>query len=73
MEFIKSRERKTKGAWRAQVESTGRENVLFFFRKPTLTHGEGRPRRFPPSNEWEGAWMAPSQVRVVWTISGQPT
>jgi hypothetical protein len=29
------------------------------------TPWEGRPRRFPPNNEWvDGAWMVPSQVRV---------
>jgi hypothetical protein len=33
---------------RAQVESTGPERV---FLNLTLTHGEGRPRRFPRNNE----------------------
>jgi hypothetical protein len=24
-------------------------------------------------NEWEGAWVFPDQVSVVWAISGKPT
>jgi hypothetical protein len=67
MEFIKSRERETKGAWRAQVESTHRQReCAFLFHvllKSTLTHREGRPKRFPPNNEQVGRGMG-SQVLV---------
>jgi hypothetical protein len=44
-----------------QVESAGRESVLL---KPILTHGEDRPRRFPPNNEQVGMGMSGSQPDV---------
>jgi hypothetical protein len=53
-----------------QVESADRENMLFFLRpfKTYTTPWEGRPH--PTMNEWGGAWVAPSQVRVVWPSPG---
>jgi hypothetical protein len=43
------RERKYKGS----TVGTGGVHAFPFqvLLKPTLTHGEGRPRRFPPNNE----------------------
>jgi hypothetical protein len=59
------------------MEGTGgvcqqREHALLFqaLLKSTVTHGEGRPRRFPPNNQ---PWVVSNQVRVVWTNPGQPT
>jgi hypothetical protein len=45
--------KKKSRAQRAQVESAGRERVLFFFRcfKTYTISQEGRSRRFPPNNE----------------------
>jgi hypothetical protein len=53
---------KSKGV---QVESASREREhAFLFQvllKPTVTHGEGRPRRFPPNNERVGRGVDGSQ------------
>jgi hypothetical protein len=40
-----------------------REHAFLFqvLLKPTLTHGEGRPWRFPPNNEQVGRGMGVSQ------------
>jgi hypothetical protein len=64
-----------KGAWWAQVESTGKERALFIFQvplKPTLPHGRTGPGgSHPIMNKWRGAWVVPSQVRVVWSFPRQ--
>jgi hypothetical protein len=43
-----------KGAWWGTGGVPLAERVCFLFQvllKPTLTHEEGRPRRFPPNSE----------------------
>jgi hypothetical protein len=41
--------------------------------KPTLPHGRADPGySHPIMNKWGRAWVAPSQVRVVWAISRHP-
>jgi hypothetical protein len=55
------------------VESAGRETVLFFFRcfKTYTNSWRGKPRRFPPNNEWVGSSRGSSQPgEVVWAILG---
>jgi hypothetical protein len=41
--------------------------------KPTLPYKRAEPGgSHLVMNEWGGAWMVPSQVRVVWAIPRQP-
>jgi hypothetical protein len=50
--LLKVRKGNTKGALGVHVESAGKKSVLFLFQvllKPTLTHGEGRQKRFLPN------------------------
>jgi hypothetical protein len=47
-----------KRAWWATMESPNRERA-FLYQVPSLW--EGRPRRFPPNNEWVGRGMGSSQ------------
>jgi hypothetical protein len=68
--------KKKKRAWWAQVESAGRESVLFFFQvplKPTLPL-EGQAWEIPTNNEQVGRGMdgsQPGEGGVVWAIHRQ--
>jgi hypothetical protein len=64
--FCQVRKGKKKKARWARVESASRERFFSGAFKTYTTHGKADPGgSHPMINEWGGAWVVPSQVRVV--------
>jgi hypothetical protein len=73
-DLLKVRKGNTKGAWWHSGVCWQRECAFLFqvLLKLTLTHGRADPGdSHPMKNQWVGAWVVPSQVRVVWAIPGE--